>query len=399
MSVLRWNALLLLLLAPAARSIVLPTGTELEVRLKTKVASNASKPGDAVEATLIRPVVIDDSIVVAAGTMLSGKVKSATAIANRDEDRAYLELQFSKLGGVPVETQLKSVDNAREKVDQRNGMIAGILASETLAARMDQGVASVAKKYSGLGGLLQTVKSAVLKEPDPEIVYEPGVEMVVALTKAVQWNSSVTLPTLEPVTPEEDIYMLVNAQPVQSTATNGVPSDLTTLMFIGTEDQLNRAFTEAGWASAAKLGADSGLETFRAVAEQRGYKEAPMSILLLDGQKPDLVFQKQNNTFAMRHHLRIWKRPGEFDSAPIWVCAATHDIGISFSAEKRTFIHLIDSEIDRERGKVVGDLVLTGRVAELSLVTRPAAPQHSQNATGDKLETDGRMAVLRLTNN
>jgi hypothetical protein len=29
-------------------------------------------------------------------------------------------------------------------------------------------------------------------------------------------------------------------------------------------------------------------------------------------------------------------------------------------------------------------------------VERPKAPQQSENATGDKLETDGRMAVLVL---
>jgi hypothetical protein len=134
----------------------------------------------------------------------------------------------------------------------------------------------------------------------------------------------------------------------------------------------------------------------RAVAEARGYKEAPMSVLLLEGNRPDLVFQKQNNTFAMRHHLRIWRRPGTFQGRTIWVCAATHDTGIEFSPEKRNFIHKIDSEIDRERAKVVSDLVFSGHVKALSLVERPKAPQHSQNATGDKLETDGRMAVLVL---
>jgi hypothetical protein len=135
-------------------------------------------------------------------------------------------------------------------------------------------------------------------------------------------------------------------------------------------------------------------EVFRAYAEDRGWSEAPMSVPLLAGQKPGLDFEKPNNTFAMRHHLRIWRRPGDFQGHPIWICAATHDIGISSSAAKRTFIHTIDSEIDRERAKVVADLLFTGQVKGLSLVSRPAAPQHSQNATGDKLETDGRMAVL-----
>jgi electron transfer flavoprotein alpha subunit len=42
------------------------------------------------------------------------------------------------------------------------------------------------------------------------------------------------------------------------------------------------------------------------------------------------------------------------------------------------------------------DLVFTGRVKALSLVERPNAPRQSENATGDKLETDGRLAVLVL---
>jgi hypothetical protein len=45
---------------------------------------------------------------------------------------------------------------------------------------------------------------------------------------------------------------------------------------------------------------------------------------------------------------------------------------------------------------VVADLVFSERVAGLSLVARPGAPRHSQNATGDKLETDAAMAVLLL---
>jgi len=144
------------------------------------------------------------------------------------------------------------------------------------------------------------------------------------------------------------------------------------------------------------LNAASGLETFRAIAELRGYKEAPMSVLLLDGRKPDLVFQKQNNTFAKRHHLRIWARPASFEARPVWVCAATHDIGIEFSPENRTFIHKIDSEIDRERAKVVNDLLFGGRVRGLALVDRPKAPRQTRNATGDAVSTDGRMAVLVL---
>src|SRR5207253_5703095 len=111
--------------------------------------------------------------------------------------------------------------------------------------------------------------------------------------------------------------------------------------------------------TAAALNSQSKLETVRAVAEMRGYNEAPVSILLLDGRPPDLVFQKQHNTFAARHHLRIWRRPDTFQGKPVWVCAATHDTAIDFSPENRTFTHKIDPEIDKERAKVVNDLLFT----------------------------------------
>ena len=121
-----------------------------------------------------------------------------------------------------------------------------------------------------------------------------------------------------------------------------------------------------------------------------------MSALLLEGQRSDFDFQKQNNTFAKRHHLRIWRRQDTFMDRPVWVCSSTHDIGIEFSQENRTFIHVIDSNIDRERAKVVSDLIFADKVESLALVDRPAVPKKSRNATGDALETDGRMAVLVL---
>ncbi len=389
-------SLALVLSATALAAAVLPAGTELEIRLKTKVSSNASKPGQAVEAVLIRPVVIGGGIVAPAGAVVGGRVKHVSPITKADE-RALLELEFSKLGESKIEARVIAVDNARETVDQ-TGRITGILASETLAARLNQQVERVSQRYSKLGDFLQTVQSAVFKEPEPEIVYDAGTEVRLALEKDAEWKGvPAGGPSVETVAPEEHIYALVNSQPWQTT-TEGqpIPSDLTNLMFLGSEKQLSAAFAAAGWATAAQLSTSSGLEVVRAVAESRGYKEAPMSILLLEGKKPDLVFQKQNNTFAMRHHLRIWRRPGEFQGRAIWVCAATHDIGIEFSPEKRNFIHKIDSEIDRERAKVVSDLVFTGRVKALALVERPDAPRQSQNATGDKLETDGRMAVLVL---
>jgi len=292
---------------------------------------------------------------------------------------------------------LTAVENARESVDDK-GQIQGILANETLSARMDSGISKVSEKYAGIGGFLSAAKSAVFKEAEGDIAYDAGVEMDLKLTATV----TLTAPpppgrdaALQPVADPRALAGLVNRQPFQTRAQNPPkPSDITTLMFIGSQPQVQGAFAAAGWHPASNLGEKSKIETLRAIAEDRGYSEAPVSILYLDGRPPAMVFEKLNNTFAKRHHLRIWLRPDQFHEQPVWVSAATHDTGIDFSAEDRTFIHKIDPQIDVERAKVVNDLLLTGLVESLLMVDRPSVPRNGQNATGDNLQTDGRMAVL-----
>ncbi len=221
--------------------------------------------------------------------------------------------------------------------------------------------------------------------------------MTLKLTQPIDWRGPVAGPgtDLRPFPNETGLIDLVNREPFRTVAADPPrPSDITNIMFLATEEELRGAFEKAGWSSSARLSTKSKLETARALIEDRGYKEAPMSLLLLEGRPPDLALQKGNDTFAKRHHLRIFRRPGLFDGKPVWVCSATHDIGIDFSERDHTFIHRIDSSIDKERAKVVEDLLFTGAVRSLALVDRPVIPENATNATGDVLQTDGRMAVV-----
>jgi LssY C-terminus len=268
---------------------------------------------------------------------------------------------------------------------------------KTGSGRLDQGINKVAEKYPSFADILGTVKQAVLKAPDANIDYKSGVEMAIELIKPMVWNGAVNAASVSAISPEEGLFQLVNRQPFRTeTQQGGIPSDVTNLMFLGSASELAEAFQKAGWSAAAKLNGVSKLETFRAMAENRGYQEAPVSQLLLDGQPADFVFEKTNDTFAARHHIRIWRRPGQFGGQAVWACSATHDTGIDFSDQQRTFIHKIDSHIDLERAKVVSDLLLTGMVRGLSLVQRSGLPQTMSNATGDALMTDAAMAVIRF---
>jgi hypothetical protein len=393
----------LLCIVCCASAAELPSGTAIGIRLKTKVSSTASKANDPIEAVVIKPVMSGDRFVIPYGAVIKGQVAKAQPSEASDK-RATLELTFNQLVAahgktIKLTSKITDVENARETVDD-NGAIQGILASETLSARMDQGLSKLGEHAQGLADILQIAKAAVVKTTDSEIAYGPGVEMTLALSSKLTIDpSSVPGMTikLQPIAAESRLHQLVNAQPFQTVAAKPPKeSDMTNLMFIGSEQQVEAAFAAAGWSAARGLNKLSALETFQAIAEMRGYKEAPMSVLLLDGRPAELNYEKQNNTFAQRHHLRIWRRPVTWEGQEVWVASSTHDTGIDFSPENRTFIHKVDSHIDDERAKVVSDFLFTGAVKSLALVERPKVPTESMNATGDKLLTDGRMAVLIL---
>ena len=396
------SALAALIFCATAFALDAPSGTEIQIRLKTKVSTRSSRPQDPMEAVVIAPVMVGGQFAIPAGALVHGTVEKATQSEKGDE-RSLLVLSFTEIeigsAKVKLEARVSGVENAREKVDDQ-GQINGILASDTITGKLDTEISKLTERYSGLAGVLSKAKSAVLKPAESDITYEAGVELSLRLTAPLALKAAFgpgPAAQLKPLADEAALLRLVAREPFRTMAQSPAkPSDITNLMLIGSREQVVDTFTEAGWSTAKALSTEAKFETLRALAEDRGYSEAPVSVLLLDGKPPDLVFEKLNNTFAHRHHLRIWLRPAPFQGRTVWAVAATHDIGINFSEPNRTFIHRVDSAIDGERAKVVNDLIFTGRVQSLALVDRPDVPQHDRNATGDNLETDGKIAVLVL---
>jgi hypothetical protein len=395
------RALVLVLVAAPVFAARIPAGTELEIRITDKIASETMHPHDAVHAVLIAPVLVDGKVALPLMANVTGEVKQARGASG--SARALLELSFNRIAMASYQTsmaaQVTEVENARETVDDK-GVITGIDASTSYGGRLNQGILKLENndRFAGLAGILQTAKQGLkIEDVNPNIDYDAGAELMLKLTAPLDWQGQTAGPEskLEPFPNETALSDLVNREPFRTVAQDPPrDSDMTNLMFIGTEEQLKSAFEKAGWSVAARLSAQSKLETARALIEDRGYREGPMSILTLKGDPPVMALQKGNNTFYSRHHLRIFRRPETFDGKPVWVCSSTHDIGIVFSDRDHTFIHKIDSNIDRERAKVVNDLLGSGLVRSLALVDRPNIPHDATNATGDSLQTDGRMAVL-----
>src|SRR5579885_890964 len=128
--------------ACSAPALDVPTGTEIQIRLKSKASTQSSRAGDPVEAVVIAPVTVANQFAVPAGAAVKGTVDQVAPSTQPDE-RAVMSLSFSEIliASVPykVSTRLVAVDNAREKLDDQ-GRINGILASETITSRLDAGI-------------------------------------------------------------------------------------------------------------------------------------------------------------------------------------------------------------------------------------------------------------------
>jgi len=166
------------------------------------------------------------------------------------------------------------------------------------------------------------------------------------------------------------------------------PSDLLNILFLGTHEQMNRAFHAAGWAGAQKHSLLTVYRMYHCMVQRTSYSAAPMGKLKLNGITSDAEYQKGLNTFSKRHHLRLWRYP-ESDA---WFSAATEDISYRFHRGPLT--HASDPHIDDERAKVVNDLAYTGCLDSAALIDRSWEVRADPDSAA--IQTDGKIAVVRL---
>jgi hypothetical protein len=229
-----------------------------------------------------------------------------------------------------------------------------------------------------------------------EILFPAGTDVQIQIVRPSMLKQKEPWPGWPKLDVDARLQQLVKTAPPRTHTPNKTPSDPTNLMFLGGRQQLIAAFNEAGWFAADDLGVKSALKTAQAVLRQSGYSSAPVSELQIAGLPPDLVFQKSLDTFAKRHHVRVWKLSQTYNGQDVWVGAATHDIATTNSRAGSKWSHRIDPHVDRERDWVETDLLFVGTGLAYADVERPNAPRKISNATGDVIVTDGKISVVQL---
>lgn len=179
----------------------------------------------------------------------------------------------------------------------------------------------------------------------------------------------------------------------------GIAGDPINIGLVGTEAELNAAFTAAGWDQANKLSLKSAFEISESVLFDRPYDDAPVSTLLFDGHRQDLAFEKPVGKSAdQRHHVRFWHsfRNGK-DGRPLWLGAASFDRGVGLSHHTGQVTHHIGADIDAERDFVIAQLFDTGQIVSINEIPGVGPTMTGRNGGGDPYFTDGQaiIGVLR----
>jgi len=388
-----------------SRRADLSPGATLSVRLLTPVYSDRSRTGDPIEGVVTYPLCKDGEklackdgeLLLAPGTHVNGTILFATKAPDK-YSRPRLVLDFSNVlhqdGQISaLYARVLDVDNARETV--RNNEILGIIQPHApkKASLVFAGL-SAANPFAGyaIKGI-STVYGLSIRR---EILFPSGTDLQIQIVRPSMLKQKEAWPGFPQITMDDDLGQIVKNAPLRTTATNKTPSDLTNLIFVGSKQKVTSAFTESHWIEADDLGVKAALKVAQATMRNTGYTSAPVSTLLLNGQPPDLVFQKSLNTFAKRHHIRIWKLKRTYKGQDVWIGAATHDIATENGRGYTKWTHRIDPHVDRERDWIQSDLLFSGTAIGYADIERPQAPKRASNATGDDIVTDGKITVLDL---
>jgi hypothetical protein len=284
------------------------------------------------------------------------------------------------------------VETAKERVDL-DGTVHGIHPAASLSSSLALFTVPLLFFAPTAGVPVWGVKSTIAPSANPEIYFPPGTELILRLTAAIEVRSSASRPIgITSFSPDEitEVHRLLKGS-AQRARMGTHPSDLVNLLFLGSREEMDRAFHAAGWSRAERKSPMSLYRMYHALTERVGYRRAPMNALTLNGVPSDFVYQKSLDTVQKRHHVRLWKEPQKAD---VWLGAAAEDIAFRF--ELMHWTHSTAAKIDNERAKVVNDLAFTGCLDAAGPVPRDS-PDLRQDPKSERLIlTDTDIAVVRL---
>lgn len=345
-------------------------GTPVKLRLAKTISSAHARKGDGLDFVVADDVGIDKFTIIKAGAVAKGSVTSVKGkrplgmggniVINLDS----VELSTGSYVGLDAHRQFKG-------------------RSHTI--RMAVGMAIAAAIYL-------PVAPALLLTRGRDSVILKGTE-ITAYTNADAFVETEDLPVARQSGSE--LSDMITSLPSRALNADGREGDMLNLIFMATEDELQRAFARSGWLIVEK---STPQIIWHLLRQRMHYTKLPMDRLFVFGRVQDYSYSLPDPAaiVAHRHHLRIWKTDRELNGIPLWVGAATHDVAIEYIKRQFRLRHKIDPNVDEEREFIAANLAETKQLTYEQYMRCPAPIINAQTATGQEYYSDSRMLFLEL---
>jgi hypothetical protein len=188
------------------------------------------------------------------------------------------------------------------------------------------------------------------------------------------------------------------AQSARLTQTgDGHPGDPINIALVGSEAEIVRGMTAAGWFPADPITLASSVRIAADTVLRRPDDDAPVSNLFLFGRKQDLAFEQPlKGGPGRRHHVRFWQWDELYEGRAGWFGAATFDAHVGLSHTTGQVTHHIAPDVDAERDRLVTELQQAGVAQSVEWKDGFHADLEGRNGGGDPWHTDGRLAIASL---
>lgn len=111
---------------PAPAPIVIPVGTDIQVRVNQDLGSKISRPGDTFSATVSHPVVVNGQVVIPQDSQAEGLVVDAKPLGRfAGGARLVLRLERVRVGNHSFPVMTSSIASVEKGKGRRTGIMAG----------------------------------------------------------------------------------------------------------------------------------------------------------------------------------------------------------------------------------------------------------------------------------
>ena len=275
----------------------------------------------------------------------------------------------------------------------------------------DQQIGAVLRPHERSSGFVFVNLDRGWKYVPVEILQEDGLHEFEFFSKVPGFKADYEIVDFDNLySPEELIELQTEAElrawveglPCCTENKNGTKTgDPLNFVLIGTEQALNHALVRARWDVTRAMSTGSAMATAGAAVFGKTYRYAPISSLYVMGRPQDSGLQKARWNIHQRNHMRLWVAPATYRDEYIFIGQISRDIGSRLTTKSSTLTtHKIDPAVDEARNYLILDMIYAHAVSAYGFtwgVERSTWENPGRNLTGDPYFTDGRRAVIFLS--